>query len=138
MAAIYSAVQAAFDQRLATFATAGGHPVAWPNTRYRPARDAVWLHPRLIPRTSRLATLGDGGVERVAGDYRIEVTAPTGGGMQAAATLVDALLAEFPRGLQLVEGSVIVNVVAARRDPARQERRGLVVPMRARWVSWAS
>lgn len=138
MAAIYSAVQAAFDQRLATFANAGDYPVAWPNTRFRPPRDTVWLRPQLIPQSSRPATLGLAGLDRIDGDYRIDITAPIGVGTQAAATVADAMLVQFPRGLQLVEGSVVVHVASGRRDPARQDRRGLIVPVRVRWMSWVS
>lgn len=138
MAAIYAAVQAAFDQRLGGFADARGHDVAWPNTRYRPLRDALWLRPRLEPRRSRLATLGTGGFDRVSGDYRIEIVAPAGGGTAAAATVADGLLAEFSRGLQLAEGAVTVDVVDSRRAPARQERRGLVMPVVVRWTTLSS
>jgi len=90
----------ALNNHLATFTTAQGLLVAWPNTDFTPTT-GTYLRPYLIPGQPFAKTLGPGGYSEQSGIYYVNIVSPLGVGVGDASELADSICQHFYRGLEL-------------------------------------
>lgn len=100
-----SAIRAALETRLATWATAQGYPVAWENVAVKKPR-GLWLRATLLPGAPSMAALACD-AHKLAGVFQVDVIAPEGEGAKRAETAVEAIVALF--GCGGLSGGLIVQ-----------------------------
>lgn len=106
-------IRAALDARLNTLS--GLPPVAWPNTRYEPVYNTLWLRPTLLPSGTRAATMTE---DMHTGIYQIDIFAPIGTGPAATDAMADAIADHFKPLTSLTSGSATVRCITVSRRVA--------------------
>jgi len=97
-------VQRALDTRLSTLPTLPA--VAWPNTKYKPVEDTVFIKPTVLPTASILKDLA--GQQQDAGMYQVSIFVPLGRGVKDLLELADEVRAHFAADKDLLQGGVNV------------------------------
>lgn len=103
-------VRNALATRLAAFATANGNiPIVWENIKTIPT--VTHLRAILFPSPTQDPSFGNKHV-RYAGLFRVTYyTTALNVGMKDAEEFVDALIKHFPRGQELVNGSLTTRIL---------------------------
>ncbi len=72
-----------------------------------------WVRGTLLPSRSTPLTIGVGAMKTMSGLYQVDCFYPRAQGSEAGRTMADAIVAAFPMGLQLTDGTITVNIVMA-------------------------
>lgn len=127
-------IQAALDTQLLTVT---GLPVLQTeNTRFDGSKNVpAFCRSTLLPAQTTVIGLGAGSAAQtqMQGLYQVDVFYPQDSGTTAARTLADAVVAVFPVGLRLVEGSSTVTVEVASVMTAYSINKYYCVPVRIQW-----
>lgn len=113
---IFSNIENALNTRLASLA--GLPAVAWPNTKYIPTENTLFIRPTLLPAATNLDTLGGG--ELHAGIYQIDVFVPLEKGINTLNNLLDNIASLYRDSKTLTADTNIIFVQAVGRG--RTER----------------
>jgi hypothetical protein len=121
-------IRAAFESRLASFATARGLSVAWENISFDEP-EALYLRAAMLPAPTTSDDLA--GVHRgYRGALQVLIVAPIHIGAGEALNHADALADHFPVNLALTSGGVTVRVTRpASIAPALQSETRYTVPV---------
>jgi hypothetical protein len=122
------AIRAAFESRLASFATARGLSVAWENLKFKEP-EALYLRAAMLPAPTTSDDLA-GSHRSYRGALQVLIVAPINIGAGEALNLADALGDHFPVNLALTSGGVTVTVTQpASIAPALQSETRYTVPV---------
>lgn len=132
-----ASIRMLYESRLQTWAETQGYPVAYQNTKFDPATQAVdglWLAAFLIPANTTSQTL-DGSDEIFAGVFQISVNVKQGIGSAVVERIVGGLKALFTNNLRLTNASnfsvqIVTPISAA---PSIQGASQYVVPTSFRY-----
>ena len=102
-------IRAALESKLAAFAASKSLPVVWENIKTIPT--GSYLKAFLFPANTQDPSFGNKHI-RYSGMFRVTYyTTGLNAGMVPATTLVEDLVAYFPRGLQLVSGGLTTRIL---------------------------
>ena len=108
MSTFFADINAALDSRLSSLA--GGSPIAWSNTVYKPIKGTLYLKVDNLPSAVEQAGLGNNGLDEYRGIYQVTVFAPAGQGRGIADAKADAIADHFKRGTVLVYNGLSVRL----------------------------
>lgn len=100
-------ILAAFFSRLETFTYSPTPAIAWPNIKFDPPSDGLWLEVDYFPIEGLDIAWGNDACQLSRGFFQIGVGFRSDAGILAASALSDAIIEHFPKGLLI--GSVEVN-----------------------------
>ena len=97
------AIYQAFCTKVAAFAASQSPEltVAWPGIQFDPPQTGNWLEVSWFPGPSRNYGIADEGPTELIGMGQVSVLSRPGEGIDPALALVDALIADLPKGTQL-------------------------------------
>ncbi len=111
--AVFTNIEVALHTRLATLSASP--PVQWPNTRYQPIENTIYLRPTVLPASTTLNTLA--GMEHHIGIYQVDVFVPLEKGISTLDSWLDAIQSLFKSNKTLTATDVVF-VQAVSRSPA--------------------
>jgi hypothetical protein len=129
----YDDVRAALDGRLLAYQSEN---VASENTKYTPVEGVGYLQSFLLPAEPTQATVGASGIDRVSGIYQIDVAEPKDFGSGAVMRKVDAIIAQFARGLSVTSNGVTLTIQRSWPSPAITRDSFIVVPISVLWFTY--
>ena len=129
----YDDARAALDTRLEAYQSTD---VAWENTKYKPTEGVGYLQPFMLPAEPSQATIGAGGLDRVAGIYQIDVAEAKDAGQGALSRKVDEVIAQFARGLSVTSNGVTLTIRRSWPGPALTRGAFYVVPVSVSWYTY--
>ena len=133
MTDVYQNARIALETRLSTYQSDN---VAWENVDFVPETGTPFLRSSFLSAAPARASLGPSGVDRHRGVYQIEVAQPRDSGTGAAMAKVDAIIAHFPRGLNLQSGGVDLQVERTYPGPAFERDGFYVTPVSVIWYCY--
>jgi len=129
----YNEVRAALDGRLEAYQATN---IAWENSNFTPKEGVGYLRPFMLPVEPKQATVGVSGLDRVSGIYQIDVAEPKDGGNGALLRKVDAVIAQFARGLSVTSNGVTVTILRSWPGPALARGSFYVIPVSVSWYTY--
>lgn len=111
-------ISAALDEHLNLMV--GVPPVAWPNHKYEPVEDTLYLRPtnlqgETIPVTDR---------DQTTGIYQIDIFSPSGEGKNEAVVMSDTVADRFKQNITFTYGGVTVEVKSVSRATISNNENG--------------
>ncbi len=105
-------IRAAFEKRLNDWAKARmpALPVAWPNTKFSPPTNAVYLRAYVLP-AATISRDAAGDHRQYRGLFQVNVVMPIGTGSRAAEQIAAELDDLFPVNLSIPSGALAVRVL---------------------------
>jgi hypothetical protein len=107
-------ISAALSARLNTLA---GYQVQWENSPFTPP-SGVYLAESFLPAATLAVGISNASSDEYSGIYQVSVMAPKGATKGPPRVAADAVLALFPRGLQLTRSGITVTILRASMGPA--------------------
>jgi hypothetical protein len=129
----YNEVRAALDARLEAYQSDN---IAFENTKFTPEEGVGYLRTFMLPAEPEQASVGSQGVDRVSGIYQIDVAEPKDNGNGAILRKVDAVIAQFARGLSVTSNGVTVTVLRSWPGPAIARDAFYVIPVSVSWYTY--
>lgn len=128
-------IRTALEGRLNTWAAAQtpAVPVAFENIAYTPTNGARYIRVRMVPAETANPTMATDH-RRLIGLMQVDIVVPIGNGMGAAETLAEAIVAQFPRGLSLIQSGKKIHIDQSPSiGPALVENGWSFVPVSVRY-----
>lgn len=137
-AAPETAIWNALASRMQTLTLSPALPIAWPNVAFEnPTTAGAFLRVNFLPNPAEAVTIPHDGWDRHSGIMQVDVMWPEGEGIAPAMQRAEAVAAHFPRGWQVRNDGVLVQIV--RRGtiaPAIQDPPFVMVPVSIRFLSF--
>ena len=127
-------ISAALSARLNT--VAGGYQVQWENAPFTPPA-GVYLAEAFLPATTLAVGVSSASSDEYSGIYQVTVMAPKGATKGPARAAADAVLAHFPRGLELTRDNIKVTVLRSSMGPALMDGDRYAVPLSIEYRAFA-
>lgn len=118
-------ISAALSARLNTVA---GYQVQWENSPFTPP-SGVYLAESFLPADTLAVGISNASSDEYSGIYQVSVMAPKGATKGPPRVAADAVLALFPRGLQLTRSGITVTILRASMGPALIDGDRYTVPL---------
>lgn len=131
---ITTATQTLLDAHLAT--VSGIPSIQTENTRFTDV-EAPWVRTTLLPALSALQTVGANAVRKYMGIYQVDVIYPEDVGFAPGRTMADAVVAAFPIGLFLTDGTITVQIEMATAMSALPLLTFTYIPVQIQWAVYA-
>lgn len=126
-------ISAALSARLATLV---GYQVQWENAPFTPPA-GVYLAEAFLPATTLAVGISNASSDEYSGIYQVSVMAPKGATKGPPRVAADAVLALFPRGLQLTRTGITVTILRASMGPALMDGDRYTVPLSIEYRAFA-
>jgi hypothetical protein len=129
---IYTTIQTLLDSHLAELTTLP--PLQLENTRNIGKTGMSFTRATLMPARSTQISLGIAGHDRYDGLYQVDLFVPEDTGTTDINILVDSVLDQFLRGLQLVDGDILVRIGNSWREAGGRVEPFYNVPITIEWT----
>lgn len=95
--------------------------------------DGYYMRTTLLPSRTETASIGETGFDRFFGLYQVDLFYPIDESPDAANTMVDKIIAGFPKKTILTSGGVNVRIVNYWRGPQQESDQKYQVPAIIQW-----
>lgn len=107
------------------------------NERYLKVNKTAFCRSTILPAKTTVETLGLTGYDRISGLYQVDLFYPSDEGYTTSGTIADAIVANFPKTLQLtLTGGQVIAIEMAWRQPARKLDNHYNLPILVSWYGY--
>jgi len=106
-------------------------PIAWPGINFEPPSSGLWLEPVFFPNEPADLAWEDESCHEAIGFFQVGVYYRPGGGQVEPSQMADAIIAHFPKGLEI--GPVRVRKRAWQSPAVTDDGSRLYIPVTIPW-----